>query len=186
MMTKEFAFSLTQPRGWTFQSYRTQHGLFRPRGMCPRDPLTSRKARTLYFFAVKTVSSQATSSPRPSTSKPALLVVDHGSKRAAANEMLSDIAAMVRARSQIPVYMAHMELASPTIPDGIDACVRGGASHVIVLPFFLSPGKHTTTDIPKITATAATKYSGVTYEVRPPIGTHPGVVDILLDRAGLL
>lgn len=185
-MNKDFAFSLTLPNGWRLQSHRTQYGLFRRRGICARDPLTIPTARNLHLSACKTVSLQATQSLESNTSSSALLVVDHGSRRAAANEMLSDIVAMVRARSEIPVYMAHMELASPTISDGIDTCVQGGASHVIVLPFFLSPGRHTTADIPEIAATAAAKYPDVTYEVRPPIGTHPGVIDILLDRAGLL
>lgn len=115
----------------------------------------------------------------------ALLLVDHGSKRAAANEMLSEVADMLRAKSDIPVYTAHMEIASPTIAEGMQQCVEGGARHVIVVPFFLSPGRHSTTDIPNLASEAAAKNPKISYEVRPPIGTHPGIVDVILDRAGL-
>lgn len=116
----------------------------------------------------------------------ALLLVDHGSKRASANEMLSRVADMIRAKSDIPVYTAHMEIASPTIADGMGQCVQNGAEHVIVVPFFLSPGRHATTDVPNLAAEAAAQNRNVSFEVRPPIGTHPGIVDVILDRAGLL
>lgn len=118
--------------------------------------------------------------------KTALLVVDHGSKRPKANEMLLDIAAALQKRTEVPIYSAHMELASPSIADGIRACVEDGAQHVIVLPFFLSPGRHSTTDIPQLTADAIVHFPDVSYDVRPPIGTHPGIIDVILDRAGLL
>lgn len=185
MMVGDYAFLLTPMSAWRVQSESRRQSSSFSREVCTREPPAS-TVHGLHFPASKIVASQGASTSGSSPINPALLVVDHGSKRTAANEMLSDITTMLRARSKIPVYMAHMELASPTIPDGIDACVRGGASHVIVLPFFLSPGKHTMMDIPEIAAAAAAKYPNVTHEVRPPIGTHPNVVDILLDRAGLL
>lgn len=117
---------------------------------------------------------------------PALLVVDHGSKRAAANDMLSTIADMLRLKTSIPVYTAHMEIASPSIADGIRLCVKDGITHIIVVPFFLSPGRHATADIPRLTAEACEAMPAVSYEVRPPIGTHSSIIDIILDRAGLL
>lgn len=100
--------------------------------------------------------------------------------------MLSQVVDMLQTRLSIPVHMAHMELAEPSIANGIDSCVNNGAKHIIILPFFLSPGRHTTSDIPQLAAEATAKYTGITHEVRPPIGTHPAVVDILMDRAGLL
>jgi sirohydrochlorin ferrochelatase len=116
---------------------------------------------------------------------PAIVVVDHGSRREAANDMLSDVALMVRQRSNgIPVFIAHMELATPSIADAFESAVAGGANHVIVVPFFLSPGRHVTSDIPKLTEHAATRHTGVTYDVRPPIGTHPAIADVIMERAG--
>ncbi|PXF48472.1 Sirohydrochlorin ferrochelatase, chloroplastic [Gracilariopsis chorda] len=116
----------------------------------------------------------------------ALLVVDHGSKRSEANDMLVDITNMIQSRTENPVYFAHMELAAPSINDGVQSCVQGGAKHIVVVPFFLSPGRHATTDIPQLTAEAIKGFPEVSYEVRPPIGTHPGIIDVILDRAGLI
>lgn len=144
---------------------------------------TARPAKFSCLAVAETSSGRASTIPRQNS---ALLLVDHGSKRAAANEMLTEVAEMLRAKSDIPVYTAHMEIVSPTIADGMQRCVEDGAMHVIVVPFFLSPGRHSTTDIPNLAAEAAAKNRNISYEVRPPIGTHPGIVDVILDRAGLL
>src|SRR4051794_10207085 len=91
-----------------------------------------------------------------------LVIVDHGSKKAAANDMLLDVAAMFKRVSGTPIVEpAHMELAEPTIAQAFDKCVAQGATFVIVHPYFLSPGRHSTTDIPILTAQAATRHQGV-------------------------
>lgn len=46
------------------------------------------------------------------------------------------------------VESAFLELAEPSIPDGVSACVKQGAKIVSVLPYFLSAGRHVRTDIP--------------------------------------
>ncbi|KAI0565469.1 Cobalamin biosynthesis CbiX [Gracilaria domingensis] len=116
----------------------------------------------------------------------ALLLVDHGSKRTKANAMLEEVAQELQNRTSIPVYFAHMELASPTIAEGMQLCVQNGAKHVIIVPFFLSPGRHVTSDIPQLTAEAAQNFPHVSYEVKPPIGAHPGIIELILDCAGVL
>jgi sirohydrochlorin ferrochelatase len=46
------------------------------------------------------------------------------------------------------VDCAFLELAEPSIPDGIQRCIDAGASQVTVLPYFLSAGRHVAEDIP--------------------------------------
>lgn len=116
----------------------------------------------------------------------AIIVVDHGSKRQAANDMIFRVADDVRRRSpsNLRVVAAHMELAAPSIGDAVAECARDGVTHVVVVPFFLSPGRHAMEDIPELTERAASEH-GVTFEVRPPIGTHPSIIDVVLDSAGI-
>ena len=45
--------------------------------------------------------------------------------------------------------VAHLEIAPPGIGEGIDACVAAGATEIVVHPYFLSPGRHTSHDIPR-------------------------------------
>ena len=63
----------------------------------------------------------------------AILLIDHGSKRAEANEMLACMANLVQAMTGpgVIVEHAHMELAEPDIPAGFAACVARGATEVI-------------------------------------------------------
>jgi sirohydrochlorin ferrochelatase len=115
--------------------------------------------------------------------KQALLIIDHGSKLKAANDMIFDVVKLVKERNKnIIVVGAHMELASPTIEDGIAECVKHGATHIIAQPFMLSPGRHSTKDIPNLVATTAKSYPTVKIETASHFGLHPKIVDVILDQ----
>lgn len=80
------------------------------------------------------------------------------------------------------VEPAHMELAEPTIEQAFDRCVRQGARRVVVMPYFLLPGKHWDEDIPRLSAQAARHHPGVSYMVTAPLGLHPMMNDIIRAR----
>ncbi len=112
-----------------------------------------------------------------------ILLVDHGSRRAEANALLDEVAQRVRLR--VPdrvVCVAHMELASPGIAEGLDACVVAGADDIVVHPYFLGPGSHTSRDIPRLVAEAARRHPGVRVAISAPLGLHEGLVDAVLER----
>ena len=117
----------------------------------------------------------------------AILIVDHGSVRAEANHMLECVANLVQAMAgpDVLVKFAHMELAEPLIPEGFAACVNAGATEVIVFPYMLSPGKHSTRDIPRMVAEAAAGFPGVAYRVTTAFGVHEKLGELILLRAGV-
>ena len=118
--------------------------------------------------------------------KTALLLVDHGSARAKANELLAEVALLVRALSGLEVVeCAHMELAEPTIAQALEACERAGADLVIVHPYFLAPGNHSTQDIPRLVGEAAARHPRLRYRVTEPLGLHAKIAEVVLERAGL-
>lgn len=115
-----------------------------------------------------------------------VVVVDHGSRRASANSMLDDVVSKVRSRTSYPVFPAHMELATPTISDAIEACSKHGVSHVVVVPFFLAPGRHVTHDVPSLVQQAVEKHHpNMSFSIRPHIGAHTAVIDAVVDHATL-
>ena len=118
-------------------------------------------------------------------SKNGIIIVDHGSRLAESNRMLEDVAAAFAGRfsgkHQI-VEPAHMEIAEPSIATAYDRCVQRGATRVVVCPFFLGPGKHWTSDIPRLTADAAAKHSNTTYHVTYPLGLDELILDLLEKR----
>lgn len=114
----------------------------------------------------------------------AIIIVDHGSTRPAANRMLEDVAALVRQRTADPVYAAHMELAAPTIDEAFDAAVTAGADFVFVFPYFLSPGRHSREDIPRMCVQAVARHPGLRWHCCGPIGLDPLMADLIVHRVG--
>ena len=114
-----------------------------------------------------------------------LIIVDHGSRRAASNEMLEVFVEQFAADCPYPIVEpAHMELAEPSIATAFDRCVERGAKSVAVCPYFLAPGKHWHQDIPNITREAALKHPGVEYVVTAPIGLNPMMTQVIASSVG--
>ena len=114
-----------------------------------------------------------------------ILIVDHGSRKREANDMLRCMANLIQTMGgpDVVVRYAHMELADPDIPAGFEDCVHGGASEVIVFPYMLSPGRHSTSDIPRMVADAAKKFPNVAFAVTPAFGLDEKLAEIVLARA---
>ena len=117
----------------------------------------------------------------------AVLLIDHGSRRDAANEMMDCMAHLVQAMAgpDVVVRYAHMELAEPSISAGVQACVAAGARELIVFPYMLSPGKHSTGDIPRLVAEAAADFPALDVRVTTAFGVHEKLAELILARAGL-
>lgn len=116
----------------------------------------------------------------------ALLVIDHGSKRKAANDMLLEVVESLRKqRPGLIVFGAHMELAAPTIEDGVNYCVEKGATHIVAHPYMLSPGRHAVEDIPELVKGVLLTHPHVTYAVTGPLGLDDLLVELVLKRASL-
>jgi sirohydrochlorin ferrochelatase len=117
-------------------------------------------------------------------SRRAVLLVDHGSRASAANEMLEHVAGLVRELlgPSVPVLACHMELAGPTLGEAFDRAVAGGADEVVIHPYFLAPGRHSTKDIPALAEEAAARHPGVRWSVTPPLGLHRKLAEVVVER----
>jgi sirohydrochlorin ferrochelatase len=112
-----------------------------------------------------------------------IIVVDHGSRLDASNQMLILAAeAFADYTSHKIVEPAHMELAPPDIAAAFRKCVQQGADRVIVFPWFLSPGRHWSQDIPRLVAQAAVEFPGIPWLVTAPFGLHHGMLEVMSDR----
>src|SRR6478672_2086800 len=102
----------------------------------------------------------------------AVIVVDHGSRKTEANDMMKCVANLIQAMAgpDVIVKFAHMELAEPSVDVAFAKCVEEGADEVVVFPYMLSPGKHSTGDIPRMVAKAAQTHPGIRYSVTEAFG----------------
>ena len=116
-----------------------------------------------------------------------ILIIDHGSVKEEANHMLECVGELVQrmAGERALVCVAHMELAAPTIADGFEACIAGGATEIVVFPYMLSPGKHSTRDIPRMVAEIATAHPGIPVQVTAAFGVSEQLAAVVLSRSGV-
>ncbi|MES1940937.1 CbiX protein [Salinisphaera sp. T5B8] len=115
--------------------------------------------------------------------KKSLLVVAHGSRRQASNDEVRALTERVRAESGerfAAIECAFLELADPSIPDGLERLIADGAAHITVLPYFLSAGRHVAEDIPEEVATTQAQHPDVHIEIAPYLGTSETMPKLLL------
>lgn len=122
--------------------------------------------------------------------KKSLLVVAHGSRRAASNDEVRALTDRVRATADgrfAEIACAFLELAEPSIPDGIERLIQRGAHEITVLPYFLAAGRHVSEDIPEAVADKQREHPTVQIGIAPYLGTSdamPGLLlTLLADRA---
>jgi sirohydrochlorin ferrochelatase len=114
-----------------------------------------------------------------------LVVVAHGSRRASSNDEVRRVAAQLaeQAGAQYEMVLAaFLELAEPLIPDGIQQCLDAGIEEVVVLPYFLSAGRHVVEDIPA-EVVKVNNTSGAYIRIAPYLGAAEGLGAILLAQA---
>jgi sirohydrochlorin ferrochelatase len=112
-----------------------------------------------------------------------LVIVDHGSRRAESNQLLERLAAAFQVSGGLPIVEpAHMELAEPSVATAFGRCVERGAMRIVVLPYFLGPGRHWDEDIPRLAAEASAQCGGVSYLVTAPLGLDDLMLQLIKKR----
>lgn len=113
----------------------------------------------------------------------AVILVDHGSKIDESNALLEKIVDGYRRQyGWKMVEPAHMELAEPSIAIAFQRCVEQGAKLVVVMPYFLGPGRHWSEDIPRLAAEANAGFPAVKHLVTAPLGLHELLLRVVDER----
>ena len=118
-----------------------------------------------------------------------LVLVAHGSRRASSNDEVRRVAESL-AQQAGPngsgqyqmVHAAFLELAEPLIPEGVQQCIDNGMEEVVVLPYFLSAGRHVVEDIPAEVA-KVNNTTGAEIRIAPYLGAAAGLTEILLEQS---
>jgi sirohydrochlorin ferrochelatase len=116
----------------------------------------------------------------------ALLLVAHGSRRQQSNDEVATLAAQISraCNGDYPiVHCGFLELATPSIPEGIEKCISDGASQITLLPYFLNSGRHVVDDVPEIVAASREQHAGVDIRIAPHLGASALMVDLLIASA---
>jgi sirohydrochlorin ferrochelatase len=103
---------------------------------------------------------------------PTLLAVAHGSRDAAAQEVIGALAGRVRQLAPaLDVRVAFVQHARPSLASAL----AGADNDVVIVPLLLSTGYHLAVDIAGAAAAAGARLAA-------PLGPHPGLATALADR----
>ena len=111
-----------------------------------------------------------------------LLLVAHGSRRAESNDEIATVANALKEKvdKNYPLTThAFLELAEPSIPQGIDTLIQQGADQITILPYFLSAGRHVQEDVPGIVEAKQKLHPEIKMTISPYIGEANELIDVL-------
>ena len=116
--------------------------------------------------------------------KKGFLIVAHGSRKDGANQQVKNLVNELNNYFQSVMFEpAFMELASPTIEDGIKALAKKNMDQLIAYPYFLFKGMHFTKDIPNLIQNIINKLEKkVDFKMLDPIGQHPKITDLVQEE----
>mmetsp|Transcript_46064 Transcript_46064/g.112491 ORF Transcript_46064/g.112491 Transcript_46064/m.112491 type:complete len:140 (+) Transcript_46064:695-1114(+) len=113
--------------------------------------------------------------------------MDHGSRNEASNKRLQAMAQLYQlnldmttggssgssSNTAMIVRAAHMEIAKPSILDGLQTLLDAGVDEIVCHPYFLSPGRHVVEDIPEIIDGAVRDMKiGIPVRTTDPVGSN--------------
>ncbi len=112
-----------------------------------------------------------------------LLIIAHGSRRAASNDEVRALGERVRTLRDPGighVEVAFLELAEPSIPQALAQCVAAGAQEIIVFPYFLAAGTHVVTDIPAALEAFSAQHPQIKLRLTTHFGASSGLPRVIL------
>ena len=114
----------------------------------------------------------------------AIILVGHGSLRQASGAAMIRLAALVRKQGVAPIATAgFLNFSQPTFADAVRRCVRKGATHITVQPYFLISGYYVKRVLPKLIEEVKKEHPQLTLEVADAFEYHPALIQMVTERA---
>jgi precorrin-8X/cobalt-precorrin-8 methylmutase len=152
------------------------------RGRRGGTPLAVAAVNTLLRLAVDRAPHTSADAASATPTREAVLLIGHGSRQEDASRAMERVAAVVAARAGCIVEAAYLQMVSPTVLEGIDACVARGAQRIAVMPYFLHAGRHVLYDLPALLDQAAHRHPGIELALTQPLGFSDALADLVLER----
>jgi len=113
----------------------------------------------------------------------AILYIAHGSRVKAGTDQAVAFLQGVQQEVRVSIQeICFLELATPTIAEGITNCVRQGATMIAVMPILLLAAQHAKQDIPREIVEAQKLYPHIQFSYGEPLGIHERIIDTLQAR----
>lgn len=113
-----------------------------------------------------------------------VVLIGHGSKVKGFETPMKKVARDLKASGRYrDVQTAYLEIASPSIGEAVERCVKRGAASIKLLPYFLLLGAHVTEDLPAIAARERKRFrQKAAIELCPYLGYDPKISAVAKKR----
>ena len=113
----------------------------------------------------------------------AVLYVAHGSRVKAGVEEARQFIETVKPQIDVEIQeICFLELANPSIVEGVSTCVAKGATEISIIPILLLTANHAKQDIPLEINKAKVLHPNVSFTFGKPFGINEKLIDSLQER----
>lgn len=113
----------------------------------------------------------------------AILYVAHGTRLQAGVDEAKNFVSYHMKRVKAPIQvMSFIDLASPSIDEGIETCALQGATKIAMVPILLLEAGHAKNDLPKAISQAKVKYPNIEFTYGSPFGVHDNMIETIVER----
>ncbi|HET7215493.1 MAG TPA: CbiX/SirB N-terminal domain-containing protein [Terriglobia bacterium] len=115
--------------------------------------------------------------------EPAIILFAHGSAVEAANQGVRDLAARIQSQSSYAhVRASFLGPGQPELGPAVAEAVGAGFHRIVVIPYFLTEGKHLRLDLPRLVAAEKRKCPELEIQVGRSLEDHPEMAALVLSR----
>ncbi|TCV84900.1 MULTISPECIES: sirohydrochlorin chelatase [Methylomonas] len=114
-----------------------------------------------------------------------LLVVAHGSRREDSNLEIHQLIEQLRLTTTrfAAIDCAFLEIAEPNIAQGLRQQIAQGARQIVVMPYFLSAGRHVSIDIPEQVQNIRDAHPQIDIHIAGHLGVAEKIRRIVIEQA---
>ncbi len=117
------------------------------------------------------------------TSHPAVLLIGHGTRRAAGIAEFHNLANQLQQALPDRVCLAgFLELVEPSVPEALETLRQQGFRHIIALPALLMAAGHVKNDIPLMLNAFQAEHPEIHITFGADLGVHPSLLQVARER----
>jgi sirohydrochlorin cobaltochelatase len=114
----------------------------------------------------------------------AVILFSHGSLLCGAGEALEIHTERLRRSAVTPcVEAAYLNYSQPDLQTAVERCVAAGAGRIVVTPYFLTPGKFVSVDLPAAIEAAAARFPDTRFAVADAVGFDAALAQAIMESA---
>ncbi len=107
----------------------------------------------------------------------AIILFAHGARDPHWAEPIRRVrAAMLAQQPDLRVEVAFLELMEPDLPGSIGRLIQEGVRRIVVVPMFMSTGRHLKTDLPELLKRLKKAHPGVVIDLAGTVGEADTVI----------